>query len=100
MVDNSVVSAIVASCADITEAQVRAVLTALEQVRDGDPVGTVVQDPATGSIAVRVAEGGVPFWLVTALDGNSHRDAQPKLNGWTAVGGTTVETAPKGKKNA
>jgi hypothetical protein len=97
--DDSVVAAIVAS-ADVTEAQVRAVLTALEAVRDGEPVGTIMQNPADGSIAVRVAEGGVPFWKVTSLDGNDHRDLQPKLSGWTAL--SAPEAAPKkqAKKSA
>jgi hypothetical protein len=92
MVDDSVVAAIVAS-ADVTEAQVRAVLTALEAVQDGEPVGTIMQNPADGSIAVRVAEGGVPFWKVTSLDGNDHRDLQPRLNGWTVL--AAPEAAPK-----
>jgi hypothetical protein len=86
MFDESTVAAITAACTDVTEAQVRAVLTALDAVRDGDPVGTIVQDPANGSIAVRVADGGVPYWRVTSLDGNSFRDLQPRLAGWKAVG--------------
>jgi hypothetical protein len=96
--DDSVVAAIVAS-ADVTEAQVRAVLTALDAVRDGEPVGTIMQNPADGSIAVRVAEGGVPFWKVTSLDGNDHRDLQPKLAGWTVL---SAPEAPKkqAKKSA
>jgi hypothetical protein len=101
MVDDSVVAAIVAS-ADVTEAQVRAVLTALEAVQDGEPVGTIVQNPADGSIAVRVAEGGVPFWKVTSLDGNDHRDLQPKLVGWTVLATPEAVAAPKkqAKKSA
>jgi hypothetical protein len=94
MVDDSVVAAIVAS-ADVTEAQVRAVLTALEAVQDGEPVGTIVQNPADGSIAVRVAEGGVPFWKVTSLDGNDHRDLQPRLAGWTVLAAPEAVAAPK-----
>lgn len=86
--DDSTVQAIVGTT-KLTETQVRACLTALEGVRDGDPVGTIMQNPADGSIAVRVAEGGVPFWKVTSLDGNDHRDMQPRLAGWTAL------TAPK-----
>ena len=89
--DDSTVAAIVGTT-KLTEAQVRAVLTALEGVRDGDPVGTIVQNPADGSIAVRVAEGGVPFWKVTSLDGNDHRDMQPRLAGWTVL---AAPEAPK-----
>ena len=89
--DDSTVAAIVGTT-KLTEAQVRAVLTALEGVRDGEPVGTIVQNPADGSIAVRVAEGGVPFWKVTSLDGNDHRDMQPRLAGWTVL---AAPEAPK-----
>jgi hypothetical protein len=90
--DDSTVAAIVGTT-KLTEAQVRAVLTALEGVRDGEPVGTIMQNPADGSIAVRVAEGGVPFWKVTSLDGNDHRDLQPRLAGWTVL--SAPEAAPK-----
>jgi hypothetical protein len=64
-------------------------------VRDGDPVGTIVQNPADGSIAVRVAEGGVPFWKVTSLDGNDHRDLQPRLAGWTVLAAPEAVAPPK-----
>jgi hypothetical protein len=99
--DDSTVAAIVGTT-KLTEAQVRACLTALEGVRDGDPVGTIVQNPADGSIAVRVAEGGVPFWKVTSLDGNDHRDLQPRLAGWTVLASPEAVEAPKkqAKKSA
>ena len=89
--DDSTVAAIVGTT-KLTEAQVRACLTALEGVRDGEPVGTITQNPVDGSIAVRVAEGGVPFWKVTSLDGNDHRDMQPRLAGWTVL---AAPEAPK-----
>jgi hypothetical protein len=45
---------------------------------------------------VRVAEGGVPFWKVTSLDGNDHRDLQPRLAGWTVLAAPeAVVAAPK-----
>lgn len=95
MFDESTVAAITAACADVTADQVRAVLTALDAVRDGEPVGTLVQDPGTGSIAVRVSDGSVPFWRVTTPDGNTHTDAQPKLAGWVAIGTTAAAAKPK-----
>jgi hypothetical protein len=97
--DDSTVAAIVGTT-KLTEAQVRACLTALEGVRDGDPVGTIVQNPADGSIAVRVAEGGVPFWKVTSLDGNDHRDMQPKLNGWTVLAAPVEAPKKRAAKSA
>jgi len=84
MIDDAVVATVV-KASKKSEAVVRAVLTALENAMSGDPVGTVVQDPENGSIAVRVAEDGVPVWRVTALNGTEYRDAQPTLKGWTVI---------------
>ncbi len=59
MVNDSVVAAIVAS-ADVTEAQVRAVLTALEAVQDGEPVGTIMQgiDKVPDAFRLMESNGG------------------------------------------
>lgn len=95
MFDESTVAAITAACTDVTADQVRAVLTALDAVRDGEPVGTIVQDPGTGAIAVRVSDGSVPYWRVTTPDGNTHADAQPKLAGWTSLGAAGTAKAKK-----
>jgi hypothetical protein len=84
MIDDAVVASVVKTTKK-SEAVVRAVLTALENAMSGDPVGTVVQDPSNGSIAVRVAEDGVPVWKVTSLSGKEYRDAQPTLKGWTVI---------------
>lgn len=82
--DNAVVAAVSAQCG-LEENVVRSVLTALEQTFDGAPVGTVLQDPATGSVAVRVAENGVLLWKVAAVDGGEWKDMQPNLKGWTVL---------------
>lgn len=82
--EDRVVKAIVEQC-DVPEEQVRAVLTALEVIRDGASVGTVVQDPSSGAVACRVVEDGVHLWKVTALDGGEWRDMQPRLKGWKVL---------------
>ena len=81
MVSDDVVSA-VAKTVDLAEDDVRRVLAAVESVLEGDPVGTVVQDPETGAVAVRVVENGVPAWKVTTTCGDQWRDVQPRLDGW------------------
>jgi len=48
-------------------------------------VGTVVIDDATGSVAVRVSEDGLPLWVVVALDGGVSKDMQATLAGWNVV---------------
>lgn len=85
MPEPSIVKAVTAVVGDLTEDQVRRVLAALESIRDGAPVGSIVQDPKTGAVAHRVREGGVTFWSVTGPDGAYHRDMQPNLVGWKAL---------------
>lgn len=85
MMDNALVSAVAAHCGDITEDDVRRVFDAWHKVKEGSPVGTVVRDPATGAIACRVLEDGVPAWKVTTMTGNEWRDMQPQLKGWTVI---------------
>lgn len=82
---DAVVKEVIAQVGDIPEDHVRRVLAALEVIKEGAPVGTVVQDPETCAVAVRVAQDGVPFWKVTLSDGNEYRDVQPVLKGWTAL---------------
>lgn len=79
------VESVIAQVPGIPEEHVRAVLAALEVVRDGLPVGTIVQDPETSALAVRVSENGVHLWKVTALDGGEWRDMQPTLSGWKVL---------------
>ena len=81
----SVITAIAGIVPDVTEDQVRQVLTALAQVKEGPSVGTVLQDPETGSIAVRVAEDGLPLWRVTLINGGEYRETQPNLEGWVSL---------------
>lgn len=86
MFEDSVVTAVCQTVGDdFTEDQVRRVLAALDGVREGAEIGTVVQDPKSGAVACRVSEAGVPLWRVTALDGSCWRDVQPRLDGWTVI---------------
>lgn len=77
--DDALVRAISAQLPEVTEEHVNMVLTTLERVKEGAPVGTVLSDPATGSIAVRVSEAGVHMWRVTSPDGGTWSDMQPTL---------------------
>jgi hypothetical protein len=83
--DAGLVRAVTAQVADLTEEQVKAVLTAVQRVQGGDPVGTVLEEPGTGRIAVRVSDQGVLYWHVTGLDGSVSNDQQGTLSGWTAL---------------
>lgn len=84
MTDSGVVRSVTAQLREtLSEEQVKAVLEALEAVKTGDPVGTVVEEPGTGNIGVRVSEEGVHLWVVVGLDGAVSKDTQGTLAGWT-----------------
>ncbi len=85
MADAGLVRAVTAQVADLTEEQVKAVLAAVQRVQGGDPVGTVLEEPGTGKIAVRVSDQGVLYWHVTSLDGGISNDQQGTLPGWTVL---------------
>ncbi len=85
MADAGLVRAVTAQVADLNEEQVKAVLAAVQRVQGGDPVGTVLEEPGTGNIAVRVSDSGVPYWHVTGLDGSVSNDQQGTLPGWTVL---------------
>jgi hypothetical protein len=69
----------------MSEEQVKAVLSAVQRVQGGDPVGTVLEEPGTGNIAVRVSDQGALYWRVTGLDGSVSNDQQGTLAGWTVL---------------
>jgi hypothetical protein len=83
--DAGLVRAVTAQVADLNEEQVKAVLAAVQRVQGGDPVGTVLEEPGTGNIAVRVSDQGVPYWHVTSLNGGISNDQQGTLPGWTVL---------------
>jgi hypothetical protein len=79
----------VASEADepITRNQVAAVLTAYKNILEGDPLGTMLQDPETGAMAWRILDQttGLHMWRVNTPDGGMYNDLQPTLAGWKPV---------------
>ncbi len=85
MFDDNTVKALVKQTGDLDEDIIRRVLTALQAIRDGAPVGTIATNPKTGAVALRVSEDGVAMWKVTAPDGSEWRDMQPALKGWTLI---------------
>lgn len=70
---------------ELTTGQVRSVLSALNAIREGDPVGKVVRDPQTGMIAHRVSHLGVDQWRMSGPDGIQQNDLQPTLPGWDVL---------------
>lgn len=95
--DAAQVRAVTAVVGDISEDQVRRVLNAVESLRDGATAGTIVQDPKTGAVALRVSEGGVDYWSVTDPSGAYYRDMQPQLKGWKEI---TKPAAAKTERTA
>jgi len=71
--------------ADISESTVRAVFTAWSRITGGDAVGTVLEDPATGNIAVRVSRLGELYWHVIGLDASVSNDQQGTIPGWDVL---------------
>ena len=69
----------------VTEDQVKMILEAVERVQSGDPVGTVLEEPGTGNVAVRVSDSGVLVWRDTGLDGSVSVDTQGTLPGWNLL---------------
>ena len=75
----------VATRVTLTEEQVKMVLDAWTSVREGPAPGTVLINDATGSIAVRVSQDGLPLWFVVNLDGSVYKDMQATIAGWTVL---------------
>jgi hypothetical protein len=96
--DAAQVRAVTAVVGDISEDQVRRVLTAVESLRDGATPGTIVQDPKTGAVALRVSEGGVDYWSVTDPSGAYYRDMQPQLPGWREITKPAAKTSERAAK--
>lgn len=84
-ITEDVVTVISDQCPDVTEEHVAMVLAAWNTVLTGDPLGTILMNPADGATAVRVSDNGVHKWRVTATDGGVWADMQPTLAGWTVI---------------
>ena len=86
MTSNEVVAAIETHLGgDLTAGQVRNVLSALNAIREGEPVGKVLRDPQTGMVAHQVSYLGVNQWRMSGPDGEQHNDLQPSLPGWDVL---------------
>ena len=81
-ITEALIAAISQQCPEVTDEHVAMVLTALNSVTDGEPLGTIRKDPVTGNLAVRVSEGGIHQWKITAPDGGMWSDNQPTLPTW------------------
>lgn len=83
----AVAEAIVSQLGDtgLTAEQITQVLGAYNQVRAGDPPGTIVRDPNTGTVAHRVVSEGVHVWRCSAPDGTQWSDMTPTLPGWETI---------------
>lgn len=66
---------------DVSVEQINAVISAWNQVREGDDIHTVRRDPTTGKVYVRVDDGGVHKWRVVdpANGGVNEFDLTPSL---------------------
>jgi hypothetical protein len=83
--NDATVKAVSAQLEDITDEQVRAVITAWKSVNEGDPVGTILQDE-DGTLAYRIAIDNVHMWQVVTATGEQWRDMSPTLKGpWRTV---------------
>jgi N-glycosylase/DNA lyase len=101
VVNDATVKAVSAQLEDITDEQVRAVITAWKSVNEGDPVGTIVADE-NGTVAYRIDVDGVHLWQVVTATGEQWRDMSPTLKGpWRTVrsgeGVTTTEGLTDGE---
>lgn len=80
-----VVAAVSQQAPAVTDEHVAMVLKALYLVQNGDPLGTVLTDPDTGEVALRVAVGGVHQWRITSPDGSSRIELGTTLPGWDVL---------------
>ena len=81
----ALVEAVSAQLPEVTTEQVAMVLNVLNVVQSGEPLGTVMTDPATGQVAVRVSNRGIHEWRINDPGGAVIVDARPTLTGWTVI---------------
>lgn len=85
-ITEQLVTVVSAQLEDLSDAQVTQVLTALNFVYEGPPVGTIMQNTETGEVAHRVTENGVIIWRVTGTNGEAWGAHPPVLPGnWTTL---------------
>lgn len=83
--NDTMVTTISEQCPEVTDEHVAMVLQAWNTVVNGEPVGTIKLDPASGNLARRVSENGIHQWKVTSTDGGMWSDLRPSLPGWTKL---------------
>lgn len=84
-VTEALVASISEQCPEVSDEHVAMVLSAWNTVLEGEPLGTIKLDPATGNLARRVSENGIHQWKITAPDGGMWSDLQPTLPGWNVL---------------
>lgn len=77
------VAALVAATG-LDESAVRTMLTAMDQ-QGGEATGTVRYDPATGSVAHRVMDSGVPKWRISHPTDGMFYEMAPTKHDWALV---------------
>lgn len=85
IVNDAVVEAVSSQLPEVTDEHVAMVLSAYESVISGPALGTVVMDPASGQIAMRVSVDGIHQWRITAPDGGVWGDMRPALPEWVVI---------------
>ena len=83
--NEQMVVAISSQLPEVTDEQVAMVFDAWNTIVNGDPLGTILSDPDTGSIAMRVAAFGIHQWQITDTQGGTTVDRSPTLPGWTVL---------------
>jgi hypothetical protein len=81
MVDDKMQAVITAELAPEDAARV---LAALEAVTTDPGVGTVLHNPATGDVALRVGQYGEFYWRIYATDDRTWIEKEP-LVGWDVL---------------
>lgn len=70
--------------AELSEEDAAKVIAALESVTTDPGVGTVLHNPATGDVALRVGQYGQFYWRVYSPDDRTWVETEP-LVGWDVL---------------
>jgi hypothetical protein len=77
----------------LSEEDAAKVIAALEVVTTDPGVGTVLRNPATGDVAVRVGQYGEFYWRVYATDDRTWIEKEP-IVGWDVLHTAEAVAAP------
>lgn len=67
--------------------QISSVLTGMNTVREGDPLGRVCRNAQTGEVAHRIDDGGLHRWRISPPDAPVYTIDEPTLPGWDILYG-------------